>query len=426
MVNAIQGLGLRVLNRVAASEWIDRAGARKPLEELVLRTSKAGFRIASQLGKKLANKRSRDGAGRPSGDLFDVLPSDDQVMIRETMQRFASTVLRPLGPAADTAGTPGDAVKESAAQLGLVPYVIPEVHGGAATGRSTLTQGLIAEDLAHGDMGLAVALLSSVSAASAIERWGTAEQKKLYFPRFLAEPALSACVAVSEPTVLFDPMRLDTTAHRRVGGWLLRGSKALVPLAATAELFLVAAEAHGRPAVFLVERSARGVSVGGEPAMGLKGAGLGELILDDAAGERLGDGTFDYEQFVDLGNLAYCALATGTCQAVLDYVIPYCNDRVAFGEPISHRQGVAFMIADMAIELEGMRLLTWRAACRADRKRGFHREAYLARTFVTEKAMTIGTDGVQLLGGAGYTKDHPIERWYRDLRVASVAHGLHL
>ncbi|HET8705486.1 MAG TPA: acyl-CoA dehydrogenase family protein, partial [Pseudomonadales bacterium] len=113
-------------------------------------------------------------------------------------------------------------------------------------------------------------------------------------------------------------------------------------------------------------------------------------------------------------------------QAVLDYVIPYCNEREAFGEPISHRQAVAFMIANIAIEVDSMRMLAWDAACRAEQGKPFHREAYLARVLAGEKAMQIGTDGVQLLGGHGFTKEHPVERWYRDLRAAAICYGLHV
>ena len=111
----------------------------------------------------------------------------------------------------------------------------------------------------------------------------------------------------------------------------------------------------------------------------------------------------------------------------MDYVVPYVNDREAFGEPISHRQGVAFMVADMAIELDAMRLMTWRACALAEQGKPFHREAYLARLLCAEKAMQIGTNGVQLLGGHGFTKEHPVERWYRDLRAVAIQHGgLHL
>ena len=108
-------------------------------------------------------------------------------------------------------------------------------------------------------------------------------------------------------------------------------------------------------------------------------------------------------------------------------MIGYCNERVAFGEPISHRQGVAFMVADLAIEIDAMRLMVWRACARAERGEDFLREAYLARVLCAEKAMKVGTDAVQLLGGHGFTKEHPVERWYRDLRAVAIqAGGLHL
>ena len=116
-------------------------------------------------------------------------------------------------------------------------------------------------------------------------------------------------------------------------------------------------------------------------------------------------------------------MAIGTSQALLDYVIPYCNERIAFGEPISHRQAVAFMIANIGIELESMRMLVYRAAGRVDAGMPCQREAYLARTICTDKAMEIGTNGVQLLGGAGFIKDHPVEIWYRQLRSIGVMDG---
>ncbi len=110
--------------------------------------------------------------------------------------------------------------------------------------------------------------------------------------------------------------------------------------------------------------------------------------------------------------------------AVLDYVIPYVKEREAFGEPIAHRQAVAFMCANIAIELDGLRLITWRGAARADQGLPFAREAALAKRLGTDKGMQIGLDGVQLLGGHGYTKEHPVERWYRDLRAIGVAEGV--
>ncbi len=161
--------------------------------------------------------------------------------------------------------------------------------------------------------------------------------------------------------------------------------------------------------------------------MGIRAAATACLRFDGVAlpaGALLGDGDPDvYRDCVQLGRLAWCAVSVGTAQAVLDYVIPYIKDRSAFGEPVSSRQAVAFTVANMAIELEGMRLATYRAASRVDQGLEFAREVTLARRLCAERGMTIGSDGVQMLGGHGFVKEHPVERWYRDLRSAGVYEG---
>jgi alkylation response protein AidB-like acyl-CoA dehydrogenase len=173
------------------------------------------------------------------------------------------------------------------------------------------------------------------------------------------------------------------------------------------------------------------VTVKPDPSMGIRAAALGQVELDKVAvplSARLGgddaDHAQNYSDAIALSRLGWAALAVGTCHAVLDYVIPYVKEREAFGEPIARRQSVAFMCADIAIELDGLRLLTWRGAARADRGLPFVREAALARKMAADKGMRIGLDGVQLLGGHGYTKEHPVERWYRDLRAIGVAEGV--
>jgi alkylation response protein AidB-like acyl-CoA dehydrogenase len=213
---------------------------------------------------------------------------------------------------------------------------------------------------------------------------------------------------------------------------VLDGVKAFVPRAAEAELFVVAATdvsdpERPQPGLFIVEPGAPGLTVEPEPGIGVRAAATGRLGLDSvpvAAGARLGDGgPAVYSESVALARLAWCAMAVGTGRAVLDYVTEYVNQRQAFGEPISHRQAVAFTVADMAIELEGLRLVTLRAASRVDQGRSYHREVTLARRLVADRAMRIGSDGVQMLGGHGFTKEHPVERWYRDLRAAGVLEG---
>jgi alkylation response protein AidB-like acyl-CoA dehydrogenase len=161
--------------------------------------------------------------------------------------------------------------------------------------------------------------------------------------------------------------------------------------------------------------------------MGLRPAATGKLILEGArvpATAILGEAKrSDYLECVNRARIAWASLSVGTSQAVLDYVIPYVNDRQAFGEPVSNRQGVAFAVSDIGIETGGMRLATYRAAARADQGVDFAREAAIARRLAAVKGMKIGSDGVQLLGGHGFVKEHPVERWYRDLRSAGVMEG---
>src|SRR5581483_8693901 len=194
------------------------------------------------------------------------------------------------------------------------------------------------------------------------------------------------------------------------------------------ELFIVAAELDGSgPALFIVEPGTEGISVEPEPAMGIRAGATARLIFDDVklpAGALLGEASREtYTECVQLGRLGWCALAVGTAKAVLDYVIPYVKDRTAFGESIANRQAVAFTVANIGIELEGMRLATYRAASRVDMGKSFAREVALARRLCAERGMAIGSDGVQLLGGHGFVKEHPVERWYRDLRAAGLMEG---
>jgi alkylation response protein AidB-like acyl-CoA dehydrogenase len=302
---------------------------------------------------------------------------------------------------------------------------IPESMGGMGTERSAVTGVLVAEALAHGDLGLAVAALAPSAVSTALVLWGDEQQQATYLPAFVGDDGPPAALAVLEPGPLFDPFALNTIARPTVDGYVLDGVKSLVPRATSAELFVIAASLDGRPTLFLVESSTAGLSIEAEPAMGLRAAETARVHLNKVAvpSDAVLADPAAYADCVRLSRLGWCALAVGTAQAVLDYVIPYVNDRVAFGEPVSHRQSVAFLVANIGIELEGMRLATYRAASRAEQGRPFARETALARQLCAEYGMKIGSDGVQLLGGHGYVKEHPVERWYRDLRAVAVLEG---
>jgi alkylation response protein AidB-like acyl-CoA dehydrogenase len=426
-------VAIALLNQVAGARILDRLGLRRQVQDAVFEATRTGFRAVATAGRTFQaaqrlGKPARLPAGGDAG-LFDLTPTDDQRMIAEAVGEFAAEQLRPRAAEADEACAAQPEVFTRAAELGIPLLGVPESLGGVGTERATTTTVLVAEAMAHGDMGLAVACLAPAAVANALALWGDADQQATYLPAFVGDDVPAAALTVLEPRPLFDPFLLRTKARRTAGGFVLDGVKSLVPRAASAELFVVAADLEGRgPALFLVESGTEGVGVAAEPSMGLRAAGMGRLVLEKVVlPERalLGAGSPDvYAECVRLSRLGWCALAVGTAQAVLDYVIPYVNDRVAFGEPVSHRQGVAFRVADIGIELEGMRLLTYRAASRAEQGRSYAREVGLARKLCVDKGMAIGSDGVQLLGGHGYVKEHPVERWYRDLRAIGVAEGV--
>jgi alkylation response protein AidB-like acyl-CoA dehydrogenase len=306
---------------------------------------------------------------------------------------------------------------------------VPEELGGAFAERSAVTSALITEALAAGDMGLAYAALAPAAVSTALGLWGDADQQATYLPEFTGENVPAAALAIHEPGAIFDPFELRTTARREGEGFVLDGLKALVPRAADAELFVIGAELEGEgPGLFIVEAAATaGVLTQREPAIGLRAAGTTMLKLESVklpAGALLGEQPAEtYAECIRLGRIAWCAMTVGTAQAALDFLIPYVKDRKAFGEPIAHRQAVAFNMSNIAIEVEGMRLTTYRAASLADQGREFAREAAIARRLCAREGTRIGSDAVQLLGGHGYVKEYPAERWYRDLRTAGVIEG---
>lgn len=432
ILNDVMGSGLRVLNRIADSPIVERFGLEDRAQKLVYEGAKRAAETAARAAKRLSANRAVD---RPrTSQKFDLSLSEEQQLMRDTLRRFADDLMQPAAREADERSAPPDDFLETFSELGAIAMSVPEALGGEAEQVSAVSQMLIVEDLARGDMGLAYAALSPLSFVNALVHWGDEQQRATLLPSLLDGDSSVATVAVVEPHPFFDPGALRTSAKKRGSDYVITGEKSMVALADRAKWLLVAAEIPKvGPRFFLVERDAAGVEVIDEPAMGLRSASLGrvklakvrvgpEALLGGEAALKT-EGQAAYDDAVNRGRVAWGAMALGTSQALLDYVIPYCNDRTAFGEPISHRQAVAFMVADIAIELESMRMLVYRAAGRIDAGLKCQREAYLARTLCSEKAMEIGTNGVQLLGGAGFIKDHPVEIWYRQLRSIGVMDG---
>lgn len=420
------------LNRLAQTDLLDKVRLRKPAEQAVFSVTRTGFKTMTNASRTFAKAGKKGQPGtRPTAaaasGVFDLTPGEDEQMLVDVVTEFAEEVVRPAAAEADKACAAPDALLKASLEIGLPILGVPESLGGVSEERSAMAGTLVAEALAKGDMGLAVATLAPGSVATAIGLWGTDAQQQTYLPAFTGDEVPAAALALNEPTVLFDVLTPSTTATKTGDGYVLNGTKSLVARGESAELFVVGASLDGKPVLFLVESSTEGLAIEGDPAMGVRAATMTKLVLEDVkvpADAVLGetDGS-TYTECVRLSRLAWCALAVGTGQAVLDYVTPYVKEREAFGEPIANRQSVAFMVANIAIELQGMRLLTYRAASRAAAGKDFSREVALARKACTDKGMQIGLDGVQLLGGHGFVKEHPVERWYRDLRAIGIMEG---
>ncbi|APT91381.1 butyryl-CoA dehydrogenase [Corynebacterium sphenisci DSM 44792] len=443
------GAAMRFLTSLTGSDFAVKHDLQPKIDRVLYQSTKSGFKTLGAANRQFKKVRGGDKPERPAAEaqaafeakqkqMFSLTPSEDQQMIVDTVKEFAGSRLREVAAECDAKAAPPETLAAEAAELGVTLINVPEAFEGIATGADVTTNALVAEALAHGDMGLAVATLAPAGVAAALTAYGSDEQQKTYLPAFAGEDVPAAAVVIAEPRPLFDALTPEATARREGDELVLDGVKSLVPNAGAAELFIVGVQLDGKPVLVIVESDTEGLHVEADPSMGLRGAALGRLVLKDVrvpASNILGgagavdgdsgeDATEAYRDIVRRSRLGWAALACGTAQAVLDYVIPYVNEREAFGEPISHRQAVAFMVADIKIELDGLRMITLRGCSRADQGLGFAREAGLAKRFAAEKGMKIGSDGVQLLGGHGYTKEHPVERWYRDLRAIGVAEGV--
>ncbi|MED5389453.1 MAG: acyl-CoA dehydrogenase family protein [Pseudomonadota bacterium] len=359
-----------------------------------------------------------------STPLFDLTLTEEQRITRENMRRFVRESLATGARDADDSGAASVATLDAIAGFGLALMPMPEALGGVGMARSPLSNALTVEDLAQGDLSQALAGLQPMAAVNALMDFGDERQQERWLPSLASESFVGAAIALNEPRATFEPSEPQTRATTAGDGYTLTGIKSLVPVAGQCEWFVVIAALDGEPQAFVVPANASGLTIEASAHMGVRSANTATLTLENVVIDRESRlPHFDLHRLLALSRIGQCALAVGCCQAVMDYCIPYVKERKAFGEPIAWRQSVAFMVANMGIEIEGMRLMMLRAASRAEQGLDFHREAYLAQLQCMEKAMEIGTNGIQLFGGAGFVRDYPLEMWYRNLRSIAVLHG---
>jgi alkylation response protein AidB-like acyl-CoA dehydrogenase len=361
--------------------------------------------------------------------LIEFEPTEEQQLIVDTVRQFAANEIRPLARAASEARKlPGDVLAQ-AHELGLVALGLDEAHGGGGD-RSALTGVLIAEELAFGDLAIALAILSPSLTGLPVSEFGTDEQKSQILPALLGQSFCAGSLALVEPDFRFDPFRPATCAKRDGDEYLLSGRKCLVPWIDGGDSVLVIASEDDGPQAFLVPRNATGLTATPERNLGLDALPTAELELADVripASARLGgDAGCDVRALIDRGRVALAATAIGVARAAFEISRDYAKEREAFGAPIATKQAIAFKIADMAIEIDAARLLVWEAAWRLDRGDPATRESVLAARQAAQVALVVTDGAVQVLGGHGYIRDYLPELLHRNARGFATFEALTL
>lgn len=356
-------------------------------------------------------------------------PTEEQQMIVDAVKRFAEKEIRAVARECDEEGHIPDELVRKGWELGLIPGGIPEAYMGFAEEHSALTGVLFAEELAWGDLAVALHLLTPGMVATPILLCGTKDQKEAYLPQFCDAEYMAATAALLEPRILFDPYDLETKAVQDGDVYVLNGEKAYVPLADEADLILVYASEEGSTQGFLIEKGTPGLEVAQrEKSMGVQGLATFRLMLTDCrvpvANKLGGEEGCDFDTLLAHSRTTLSAMAVGVARASYEYALDYAKQRHAFGEPIAHRQAIAFMLAEMSIDIDAARLMVWEAAWRLDKGKEATKEAYLAKTFTDDMVLRVTDGGVQVLGGHGYIREYPVELWLRNGRGFATFDGL--
>lgn len=361
-------------------------------------------------------------------------PSEEQAMVKETISEFAVNELEEAMRDCDESGEISAGLVKTGWGLGIIPSGLPEEYGGFGELPSALTGVIAYEELAAGDLSTAMHIVSPSTMAYTVLLYGTEEQKKTLLPAFCGDDFKAASAALVEPRYNFCPSSLFTTAKREGNTYFLKGQKCFVPLAEETENIIVFATTQpgtGFSGVeaFIVPRASENLVVSErEQNMGLKALSTYELTMNNVmipVENRIGgEAGIDYNKVLARTRLAMAALALGTMRRAAEHSRDYAKERVAFGEPIASRQTIAFMIAEMFIEVDAVRMLVWEAAWKCDRNLDFSNEAAMAKHYASQKAMQVCDYAVQVMGGHGYVRENPPELWFRNARAFSSLDGI--
>jgi alkylation response protein AidB-like acyl-CoA dehydrogenase len=360
-----------------------------------------------------------------------MLPDDEAEALVALAHEIAQEELKPIASEYEAEGRFPREKFKLLGQSGLLGLPYPERWDGGDVAYEVYLQAL--EEIAAAWMTVGVGLSVHTMSCFALARFGTDEQRDQWLPGQLGGDLLGA-YALSEPQAGSDAAALSTRAVRDVDDYVVSGTKAWITHAGQADFYTVmvrTSDDSGRGvSCLLLDAGTPGLGFGAlEHKMGLTGSPTAQLLLDGARvplGRRLGaegQGLKIALEALDSGRLGIAACAVGLAQAALDEAVEYAKGRSQFGQPIIDFQGLQFMLADMAAGVESARATYVDAARRRDRGLPFHRQASIAKLVATDMAMRVTTDAVQVLGGAGYTRDFPVERYLREAKVPQIFEG---
>jgi acyl-CoA dehydrogenase len=358
--------------------------------------------------------------------------TEEQKALRALAHEFAEKEIRPVAAEYDEHQThPGDVIAK-AHEVGLMNPHIPEELGGAGLG--ALEGALIGEELCWGCAGIATAIVANILGALPMLLAGTEEQRREWLPPLLEEPILCS-FALTEPEAGSDVSGIQTTAVRHGDDYVLNGSKMFITNAGPAAWFIVFASTdrsagHRGLTAFVVAADAEGVTVEKHlDKMGQRATDTSALGFQDVkvpAANRLGaegDGFKIAMRTLDNTRAGTASGAVGVARAAFEYAVAYSRERTQFGQPIAMNQGVNFLVADMAAEIEAARLLVWQAAWLLDQGKRTTLQSSYAKRFAADTAMKVTTDAVQIFGGYGYIKEFPVEKLMRDAKLFQIYEG---
>jgi alkylation response protein AidB-like acyl-CoA dehydrogenase len=362
--------------------------------------------------------------------MYSFEPTEEQQMLVEAVGKYAVNDLRAAAREAEEGGELPKKLVHKGWEIGLLQASIPEAYSGFGE-RSVVTGALALEEMAVGDLAGTLAVLTPSLFAVPILLAGSEEQKQTYLPKIIEAEWRPYTAAFIEYAFDFDPNALKTTATLKSDGYVLNGEKAFVPFAKDAESILVYANFDGQTQGFIVPKSSAGLTVSDEreKLMSLNALPLYRVKLDEvkvSVANRLGGASgHDFHPILASMRVATAAAAVGVAKAAFEYSMNYAKEREAFGVKIAQKQAIAFMLAEMRTEIEASRLLTWEAAWKLDTsKEDACNEAYLASVGAADMAMMVTDRAVQILGGHGYIREHPVEMWMRNGRGFAMFTGL--